>query len=336
MASAPENSPHPAAPHLAVSPGPHLSDSRLTTRRMMLDVAIALVPAILVSCIVFRWYAALQIALSVASCVVFEALFTSMRRRPLSITDGSAAITGLILALSLPWSSPWYAAVIGSGVAIGLAKACFGGLGGNLFNPAMAGRAFIMLSFAKSLGAPAYIMEKSPEALATLTQATPLSTAKTLAQGALSGQWPEQLDLFRLILGNVNGSLGETSAIALLIGGIYLCARRAASWEIPAGVLLAAFVCSGGANWLGLTPLTALQHLAGGSLLFGAFFIATDPVTSPLAPRGKFLFGMGIGGLIILLRVFSSYPEGVMFAVLLMNAATVPRPLGGKPKPIEI
>lgn len=326
-----------------VAPSPHIYKTTLTTRWMMSDVLIGLAPVVAMGVVIFRWYAVVQIGLCVLTCLAGEALFCWLRRRPISVDDGSAVVTGAVLGLSLPWSAPWYIAVIGSVVAIGLGKAVFGGLGYNIFNPAMVGRAFVMLSFAKELGASAYVTSQSE--LNVVTQATPLTMAKKVAADLAAGtitfgdaqiQMESARQLWPLFLGNVNGSLGETSALAVLIGGLYLCLRRSASWEIPAGVVLCGFMLAGAANLLGLTPFTALHHLISGSLLFGAFFIATDPVTSPLAPRGKFLFGLGVGALVVLLRVFSGYPEGVMFAVLLMNATTpllnrwtIPRPVGG-------
>ena len=333
----------PAAQVVEVAASPHLSETGVTTRRMMMDVVVGLAPAIAMAVVVFRWYAVVQMGLCVLSCLAAEALFTWMRGKPIQLGDCSAIVTGVILGLSLPWSAPWYIAVIGSGVAMGLGKAVFGGLGYNIFNPAMVGRAFVMLSFAKALGASAYVVGES--SLRVVTQATPLTVAQKVAADLAAGkvvgadlevQLSHARELWPLFVGNVNGSLGETSALALLIGGLYLCIRRSASWEIPAGALGSAFVFAGLANWLNLTPFTALHHLVGGSLLFGAFFIATDPVTSPVTPKGKFIFGLGVGLLVIVLRVFSGYPEGVMFAVLLMNAAvplmnqwTIPRPVGG-------
>ncbi len=325
-----------AEPVPSVAPSPHFAGGGLTTRRMMLDVLMALAPVLAAAVWVFQWHAVIQVGFCVLGCMAAEALFEFMRGRRAALEDGSAILTGVILGLSLPWSAPWYISIIASFAAIGLGKAVFGGLGCNIFNPAMVGRAFVMLSFAKALGASAYV---SPRAgMAAVTQATPLTVLKQaggeLAAGGFPSLWP-------LLTGNVNGSLGETSALALILGGIYLCVRRAASWEIPAGVLLAAFLLGGLANLFGLSAATALQHLISGALLFGAFFIATDPVTSPLTPKGKFIFGLGVGALVILLRIFSSYPEGVMFAVLLMNAAvplinlwTIPEPLGG-PAPVK-
>jgi electron transport complex protein RnfD len=335
--------PPQAAPDTYVSPSPHVYAAAVTTKGMMVDVIIALAPALLVSVVVFQWYAVVQVGLCVLSCLAAEALFTWMRGKPVPLGDFSATVTGIILGLSYPATAPWYIAVIGSFVAIGLGKVCFGGLGFNLFNPAMVGRAFVMLSFARQMGASAYRAAQSN--LDVITQATPLTVAKKyaadLAAGKIAeGQVPEAFEqasqIWPLLLGNVNGSLGETSSLALLLGGVYLCARRSASWEIPASCIGAAAVCAWLAHLLGLSELTVWHQLLSGALLFGAFFIATDPVSSPLSPKGKYLFGAGIGVLVVMIRVLSGYPEGVMFAVLLMNAAvplinrwTVPRPLGG-------
>ncbi len=292
----------------------------------MVDVLISLLPVVIMAGVVFRLYALEQIVTCVVSCLFFEALFMIMRGKRPSLTDGSAVVTGLILALSLPWSAPPYVGIIASGVAIGLGKIVFGGLGYNIFNPAMVGRAFVMISFAGLLGAPAYT--DSAASLDALTQATPLTMAK--AGTDIPGLWP-------LCLGTTNGSLGETSALACLLGGIFLCFRRTAAWQIPLGVILGTAALAGLENLLNPDAAwTVLHHLAGGALLFGAFFIATDPVSSPLTPRGRFLFGLGTGVFIYFIRVFSGYPEGVMFAVLLMNSITplinrwtIPRPLGG-------
>ena len=331
-------------PAVCVAPSPHLSNA-MSTRRMMLDVVIALIPAMIVAVVVFRWHAVVQVGLCVLVCLATEAAVCWFRRKPCSVGDYSALIAGMILGLSLPWNAPWYIGVIGSLAAIGLGKAVFGGLGCNLFNPAMVGRAFVMLSFAQHLGASAY-QDVNAE-LEVLTQATPLSIAKQLAAdlaagkvgtGQLQVHLQSAQDYWNLTTGWVNGSLGETSAVALLLGGLYLCWRRVAAWQIPVGILAAtlAFVELG--YWTGLTLFSPLEHVLAGSLLFGAFFIATDPVTSPLTAKGRFVFGLGIGLTVVVLRLLSGYPEGFMFAVLLMNATvplinrwTIPRPLGGPP-----
>ncbi|HSM50480.1 MAG TPA: RnfABCDGE type electron transport complex subunit D [Thermoanaerobaculia bacterium] len=323
----------PLPPPLHVAPGPHLVVSGFTAQRMMADVLIGLLPVVAVAIWVFRWYAVLQIAICVASALAAEALFSRMRGRTAPLGDLSAAVTGLILGLSLPWSAPWHVGVVGSFAAIGLGKAAFGGLGQNLFNPAMVGRAFVMVAFAASLAGGAYV--RADAALPILTQATPLSAAKEAAGAvAMPGLWP-------LFLGNVNGSLGETSALACLVGGLYLCWRRSAAWEIPVWTIAGAAGAAVVANLLDpATPLTVPHHLLAGALLFCAFFIATDPVSSPLSPKGRAIFGLGVGVLVVVIRTLSAYPEGVVFAVLLMNAATplinsgtVPKPFGGAAEP---
>jgi electron transport complex protein RnfD len=332
----------PPAPHLRVAPGPHLNDPSLSTRRMMIDVLLGLAPVVVMAAVVFQGYAVLQIAVCVASCLLFEWLFTLMRGRKSPLGDFSAAVTGVILALSLPWQAPVWISVVASFTAIGLGKVVFGGLGYNIFNPAMVGRAFVMLSFPALVGAGGYMLAEGAAApllfggADALTQATPLSAAKAAAGAA------DVPGLMPLFVGIHNGSLGETSILAILLGGIYLCVRRVASWEIPAGVIVGTLVLAllgrvlgDGVQWdVGL-------QLMSGSMLFGAFFIATDPVTSPLTPKGKWIFGLSIGALIYLIRAFSGYPEGTMFAVLLMNSMvpllnrwTIPRPVGG-PVPVR-
>lgn len=315
----------PVVPVLHVAPSPHLASTAMTTHGMMRDVLIALVPVVLVALYVFRGLALFQIAVCVISCLAAEALFVRMRGRTATLKDCSAAVTGVILALSLPATAPWYVGVIAGFVAIGIGKVIFGGVGMNLFNPAMVGRAFVMISFAGALAASGY--ENSLSQVDAITQATPMDAFKQ--NGLVT-------PLMALFWGTTNGSLGETSALACLLGGIFLCIRRTASWEIPAGVI-AAVVVIGGLQQI-MAPesgWTVLHHLFGGALLFGAFFIATDPVSSPLTPRGKLIFGLGVGVFIMILRIFSGYPEGVMFAVLLMNALTplinrwtIPQPFG--------
>lgn len=322
--------PTPTAMIPHVAPSPHVSNTDLTTRRMMFDVVLALVPALIMAVWLFQWYALAVVGLSVLSCLATEALCQRLRGKSIgSLGDGSAAVTGLILGLSLPWSAPFYIPMIAGMIAIGLGKAAFGGLGMNLFNPAMVGRAFVMLSFARELGAEAYVRAEST--LRVVTEATPLTAAKQAGE-ALTGLetiWP-------LFLGTINGSLGETSSLALLLGGLYLCLRRSAAWEIPASVLGATFLLGSIAHLSGLSNVSGLAHLFAGSAIFTAFFIATDPCSSPLTFRGKVIFGLGVGFFIILLRVFSGYPAGAMFAILIMNATvpiinrlTIPAPVGG-------
>ncbi|MBT8339449.1 MAG: RnfABCDGE type electron transport complex subunit D [Desulfatitalea sp.] len=312
-------------PSLHVAPSPHIHDRAFTTHRMMVDVVLALTPAVAMAVYLFRWSALIHITLCVGVCLLSELIFTRMRGRKATLNDLSAVVTGLILALSMPATAPWYAAVIASAAAIGLGKIIFGGLGMNIFNPAMVGRAFVMISFAGVMGAGAY--ESASGMVDVISQATPMNALKQ------SGTFAMVPNLF---LGLTNGSIGETSALACLLGGIYLCIRRTASWEIPAAMIATVLLIAGAADIVGhFGGRLVLQHLLGGALFFGAFFIATDPVSSPLSSRGKLIFGAGSGALVMLLRMFSGYPEGVMFAVLLMNAVTplinrwtIPRTMG--------
>ncbi len=319
---------------LHVAPAPHRHDLRLTTRRMMLDVLLALAPVLGVCVFAFGRGAVAILAVTLAAALATEQLWCLLARRGSTLGDLSAAVTGLILGLSLPPSCPLFIAAIGGVVAIGIGKLAFGGLGQNLFNPAMVGRAFIMISFSKALGAPAY---KVAGATGLLSQATPLTLARDAA-ASIPELWP-------MFFGAINGSLGETSTLACLVGGLYLCARRTARFEVPLGVLGAVALLAGATQLLAgpeavtalpALRLTVLDHLTSGALMFGAFFIATDPVSNPMSRRGLLLFGAGVGFLVWLLRSFSGYPEGMMFAVLLMNAvvplinrATVPVPVGG-------
>jgi Na+-translocating ferredoxin:NAD+ oxidoreductase subunit D len=314
-------------PVLHVAPSPHLSSPSFTTKRIMLDVLIGLLPVVGVSIYIFKMYAVKQLIICLVSCLTAEALFVKIRKKPVTLNDFSAAITGIILALSLPGTAPWYVGVLASVVAIGIGKIIFGGLGMNIFNPAMVGRAFVMIAFASLMGASAF--EDAAGVVDVITQATPMDALKqTGSYTSISG----------LFWGMTNGSIGETSSIACIIGGLFLCIRRTASWEIPAGIISVVIILAGIADVAGdHSGNLLIQHLFGGALLFGTFFIATDPVTSPLVPKGKFIFGCGVGAFIMLLRIFSGYPEGVMFAVLLMNALTplinewtIPKPLGQK------
>lgn len=311
---------------LHVAPGPHVFDASVTTRGMMIDVLIGLTPVVLAALLFFRQYAAKQLGICLVSCLAAEALFMKMRGRGLTLWDCSAAVTGLILGLSLPALAPWYVGVIGSCAAIGLGKVIFGGLGYNIFNPAMVGRAFVMIAFPAALGASAYMDPAS--SVDAVTSATPLTVLKQLG---------DTTPLFALFIGRTNGSLGEVSALACLIGGMYLCIRRSASWELPAGAVVMLLMLSAlqSSGWeAGMW--SPLHELFGGAFLFGAFFIITDPVSTPITPKGKLLFGAGFAALVLLMRKLSGYPEGVMFAVLLMNALTplinklfVPKPVGG-------
>ena len=330
---------------ITVSCAPHIS-GRFSTRSVMVDVIIALVPAMLAAGYYFRMHAVILVATCVLSSMATEWLCNIIRKKPNSLGDFSAVITGIILAFSVPPNLPIWAAVIGSCFAIAIGKMVFGGLGANIFNPAMVGRAFIAVSFGMMMTTwtvPATINPEMPNISAentvdARTQATPLALSKeAIKKGAGAEIVNEQLK--DAAIGQVGGCLGETSAIALLIGGIYLLIRKTISIHIPLAVLLSAFVF-GSIAWL-INPevyISPVVHLATGGLLIGAFFIATDPVTAPLSIKGMWIFGCGVGIVTMLIRIVGEYPEGMMFSILLMNAVTplIDRfckliPAGGKP-----
>jgi len=308
-----------------VAPSPHIADSSTTTQKMMIDVMIALLPVVLISVYLFRFYAVKQLLICVITCLASESLFVRMRGRAVTLKDCSAVVTGIILAFSLPGSAPWFVGVLASIVAMGIGKIIFGGLGMNIFNPAMVGRAFVMIAFAQLMGASSY--ENVSGLVDAVSGATPLNAFKF--NGTATG-------ISDLFWGFTNGSLGETSIFACLLGGLFLVFRKAASWQIPLSIILTVAVIAGINDISGsYSGVFLFNHLFGGALIFGAFFIATDPVTSPLTAKGKWFFGIGTGTLIMVIRLFSGYPEGVMFAILLMNAVTplinrwtIPQPMG--------
>lgn len=346
---------------ITVSNAPHISEP-LSTRGVMIDVIIGLVPAMAAAAFYFRLRAPILITTCVISCLVTEWLCNLIRKKPNSLDDCSAIVTGIILALSLPPSLPVWAAVIGSAFSIAIGKMVFGGLGSNIFNPAMAGRTFLTVSFGvlmTSWTVPSTIDSEVAQIdpdnkiktvtgqglVHARTQATPLAwskqaiKSKNKTDAPLAENYSRELFL-HTITGEVGGCLGETSAIALLVGGIYLLTRRTINFHIPAAVLISAFVF-GGVAYL-INPgayVPPWYHLAGGGMLLCAFFIATDPVTAPLTRRGMWIFGIGVGSITMLIRIVGEYPEGVMFSVLIMNAVTplIDRlckriPAGGKPK----
>jgi electron transport complex protein RnfD len=329
---------------ITVSPAPHISQ-KLSTQRVMLDVIIGLAPAMAAAVWFFRLQAALVILTCVTACMASEWICNVIRRKENSLWDLSAVVTGLILAFSLPPAIPLWAAVIGSAFAIIICKMLFGGLGANIFNPAMAARAFLTASFGMLMTTwtvPATVdatMPKiSPANTVAVTQATPLAWAKTAIKGKADVAEANAM-LKGTFWGNVGGCLGETSSFALLLGGVYLLIRRTITFHIPAAVLIAAFAFAGifylvNPEKYSVPPL----QLFGGGMLICAFFIATDPVTAPLSGKGMWIFGAGVGLLIMLIRFVGEYPEGVMYAVLIMNAASplIDRackltPAGGKP-----
>jgi electron transport complex protein RnfD len=330
---------------ITVSCSPHISGP-LSTRRVMMDVVIGLVPAMAAADYFFRTYALVLISTCVISSVATEWLCNLIRKKPNSLGDFSAVVTGIILALSLPPSFPVWAAVIGSCFAIAIGKMVFGGLGSNIFNPAMVGRAFLTACFGMLMTTwtvPATIDGKMPTIAAgntidARTQATPLAWSKQAIKSKKGAQLVDE-QLEAMFTGEIGGCLGETSALALLLGGTYLLIRRTINLHIPLAVLASALVFAT-IGWL-INPdayISPLSHLLSGGMLLGAFFIATDPVTAPLTRKGMWIFGIGIGTVTMLIRVVGEYPEGVMYSVLLMNAVTPLIdnfcklvPAGGKP-----
>lgn len=303
-----------------ISPSPHIHSGD-SVNKIMYGVILALLPAFIWSVVMFGLDSVRVTLLAVAACMAFELLIQKfiLKVKP-QIVDGSAALTGILLAFNVPASIPSWMLIVGSLVAIGIAKMPFGGLGNNPFNPALVGRVFMLISF------PVH-MTSWPAAGAAgvdaITTATPLAILK---EGIKGGQpvveifknLPTNMDLF---LGNMPGSLGEISALALILGGIFMLARKIITWHIPVSVLLSAAVFSG-IFWMNDPTRFAdpLFHLLTGGLVLGAFFMATDMVTSPMNARAQLIFGSGIGILTILIRFWGAYPEGVSFAILIMNA----------------
>ena len=284
----------------------------------MRDVVIALLPAVLVSVLFYGWSELLVLGVSVASCVLLEFLSTKyLLKGACTIGDWSAVITGVLLALNLPATTPWWVVFIGAVVAIGVAKMTFGGLGQNLFNPAIVGRVFLLISF------PTYMTDwTKPQgficnALADgYTGATPLGIAKEGGVAAVEG-----LDYMDMLFFNIGGSAGELSAIALLIGFAYLLIRRVIRPYITLSILATVAVFSG--IFWAINPAEytdPLFNLLTGGLLLGSIFMATDYVTSPMSNWGGVIFGVGIGLITMLIRYFGAYPEGVSFAILIMNS----------------
>ena len=331
---------------IRVSCSPHISE-RLSTRSVMIDVIIGLSFAMGAAIYYFRIHAFILICTCVISSVATEWLCDVIRKKPNSLGDFSAVVTGIILALSLPPRLPFWTAIVGSVFSIAIGKMVFGGLGANIFNPAMVGRTFLTASFGvlmTSWTVPA-TMDVSMPSIAqenivhAKTQATPLAWSKLAIKNALGADIYSEEQFKSTFTGEVGGSLGETSVIALLIGGIYLLIRRTVNFHIPLAVLASAFVFATIAYWKdSYAYVQPFFHLCSGGLLLCAFFIATDPVTAPLTRRGMWIFGIGVGTITMLIRIVGEYPEGVMFSILLMNAVTplIDRlckriPMGGKP-----
>lgn len=287
-----------------VTSSPHIRRRR-TISSVMLDVLVALFPAGAMGVYYFGYRAALLILVSVASSVLWEALIRRALKKPVTIGDLSAVVTGVLLAYNLPVTIPLWAPVIASGIAIVLIKQLFGGLGQNFMNPALAARAVLLASWTRLMSSAAFSTD-------AVTSATPLV--------AQDGEYA----LLQLFLGDVPGCIGETCKLALLVGGVYLMARRVISWRIPVTMIATVFVCFWIASGRVVGSVdSALYQILSGGLFLGAFFMATDYATSPVTPVGRLIMGVGCGLLIFIIRRYNpSYPEGFSYAILVMNLAT--------------
>ncbi len=304
---------------IILSPSPHL-ESGESTQRVMLDVIIAMVPACIATVFFFGMPAVIVMAACTIFCVAAEWACNKIMKQPTTICDYSAALTGLLLAFNLPPSAPIWMCFVGAIFAIPMAKVIFGGLGYNTFNPALVARTALLISF------PAQMTDwRAPGGFVTSaadlkSMATPLGELGTSLM--LTGKIPESFDLAAYFLGNQAGCVGAASSLALLLGAVYMFYRKVITWETPVSFIGAAMVLSG-LLWM-INPETnanPIFHLFTGGMILGAFFMATDMVTSPLSSKGMLIFGAGCGILTILIRVYASFPEGVAFAILLMNSA---------------
>ncbi|MBR6918457.1 MAG: RnfABCDGE type electron transport complex subunit D [Clostridia bacterium] len=317
-----------------VSAGPHIKSS-ISTTSIMLDVVIALLPAFVWGILVFGMRSLALGAISVASCVLFEYLFQKINHRPNTVGDLSAVVTGMLLAMNLTVGTPYWLPVVGAFFAIVVVKGLFGGIGKNIVNPALAARAFLFIAWPNEMkvftdaGVKYGVFSTSPGADITAS-ATPLTSLH-------AGEVPTN-SRYDLFIGNVGGCIGEVSALFLIIGGIYLLARRVISWQTPVAyigvVALAGLLFP---RIPGEPVQSMLTEVLSGGVIFCAIFMATDYATTPVAPWGKVIFGVGCGVITVLIRYFGAYSEGASFSILIMNLLvwyidklTLPKPFGGK------
>jgi len=294
--------------NFVVSATPHVRSNE-SIQGVMRDVIIALLPATVMGVYYFGMKALLLLIVSVASAMIFEALYQKLMKKPVTISDLSAAVTGLLLAMNLPASAPVWVPIVGSAFAIIIAKQLFGGLGQNFINPALAARAFLLASYPTAMTSWTAPGNFGADMTAV---ATPLADLKAGVITSVSNS-----QMMDALLGNVGGCIGETCAIALIIGGIYLMAKHVISWRTPVIYILTVFVLTFafGRNGVRLP----VYELFVGGLMLGAFFMATDYASSPISPRGQIIFAIGCGLLTTLIRIFGGYPEGVSYSILIMN-----------------
>ncbi|NDV65107.1 RnfABCDGE type electron transport complex subunit D [Bacteroides sp. 224] len=306
---------------VSLSPHVHSGDS---IQKNMYGVLIALIPAFIVSLVFYGLGALVVTATSVIACLFFEWAIAKflLKKESTTICDGSAVITGVLLAFNLPSNLPIWIIVIGALFAIGVGKMSFGGLGNNPFNPALAGRVFLLLSFPVQMTTWPQVGQLASY-VDVETAATPLAIMKGVIKGAPGMSLDQLPDSLSLFLGNNGGCLGEVSAAALLLGLVYMLWKKIISWHIPVSIILTVFVFAGIMHLVDPTKYVAPWiHLISGGLLLGAVFMATDYVTSPMSKKGMLIFGVCIGVLTMVIRIKGAYPEGMSFAILIMNAFT--------------
>lgn len=299
---------------LTISPSPHFKDNS-SVRKLMLGVLIALCPSFVLSIYFFGIGAFATTLTSVLCCVFFEWLITHFLFHQKShLGDLSAVLTGVLLAFNLPSNISPFIVLTGALIAIGVGKMTFGGLGCNIFNPALVGRVFLLISFPQQMTTWPTPIEARASYLDAVTGATPLAMIK-------SGHLENLPSISDMLFGSIGGSLGEVAALCLILGGIYMIVKKIITWHIPVSIIATVAVFST-IVWLTDTSSFAnpLYHIFGGGLLLGAFFMATDYVSSPMSSNGKLIFGFGIGVLTVIIRIWGSYPEGMSFAILIMNA----------------
>lgn len=309
-------------PNITISATPHVRSNE-TTQSIMRDVIIALLPATVVGIYRFGVKAAMLVIIAIAAAVISEALYQKATKQKVTIGDLSAVVTGLLLAMNLPSSAPWWVPIVGSVFAIIVAKQLFGGIGQNFINPALAGRAFLVASY------PSIMTAWVTPGADAVTTATPLALLK-------AGKIADLPSLADAALGNIGGCIGETCAVAIIIGGLYLIVRGIISWRIPVTYIVTVAVF---AAIFGREGSSVAYELMTGGIMLGAFFMATDYASSPVTPNGQLIMGVGCGIITVLIRFYGGYPEGVSYSILIMNLAvplidryTKPKIFGALPK----
>ena len=322
---------------LTISPSPHIHSGD-STQKIMYRVVYAMIPALLWSVFVFGLDALRVTLIAVVACLAFEFVIQKylMKIKPM-ITDGSALVTGILLAFNVPANIPWWIIVIGALASIGIGKLSFGGLGSNIFNPALVGRVFLLISFPVQMTSWPVNNRSGIDAV---TSATPLGIIKEgISNGTPISEISKSLpSTVEMLFGEIGGSIGEISAILLILGGLYMLFTKVITWHMPVSIIVSVGLVAG-AFWL-VNPevyINPAYHLFTGGLMLGAIFMATDMVSSPMNPKGQMIYGVGIGLITISIRLFGAYPEGISFAILIMNAFTPlintyikPKRFGGK------